>query len=60
MRLTEYMYSINNGIQSRELYSHIDIASSTVRNEITETRSSIKKINTVNNLFNQLKKRKKS
>jgi len=43
MRLTEYFDSINNGIQDNERYSHIDIKSDKVREEIKLARRELKK-----------------
>lgn len=45
MRLTEYFDSINNGIQDTERYSHIDIKSPEVREEIKFARRELKKKN---------------
>jgi methionine synthase II (cobalamin-independent) len=43
MRLTEYLTSIKNGIQDKELYSHIDIRKPETRDEITQIRRDLKK-----------------
>lgn len=43
MRATEYLHSINNGIQEHELYSHLDTRDEKVRDEITLKRREIKK-----------------
>ena len=43
MRATEYLFSVANGIQEKELYSHIDITDPVVRKTIAEDRRIVKK-----------------
>ena len=43
MRATEYLHSINHGIQETELYSHLDITDEKLRKEIAKKRREIKK-----------------
>ena len=43
MRATEYLHSVNNGIQETELYSHLDVENEDLRKEIAKKRREIKK-----------------
>jgi len=43
MRATEYLFSVSNGMQEKELYSHIDITDPVVRKDIARDRRLVKK-----------------
>lgn len=43
MRATEYLSAVRDGIGEKDKYSHIDISSKKVRDQIAEDRKTVKK-----------------